>query len=141
MSLMTREMERHPDIISMREQYDVAAAKPVVQVADGLTLLAGLFLALSPWIVGFSGITSLTVNNLVTGLAVALLAAGFSSAYGRTHGLAWITPVIGLWTILAPWLIRGEADTAATITTNVIVGAIILVLGLVALGMSMTRRR
>ncbi|GAA3154370.1 hypothetical protein GCM10020001_092520 [Nonomuraea salmonea] len=112
MSLMTREMERHPDIISMREKYDVAAAKPAVQLADGLTLVAGLFLALSPWIIGFTGITSLTMNNLITGLAVAVLALGFSSAYGRTHGIAWVAPLIGLWTILAPWLIRGGGGHA-----------------------------
>jgi hypothetical protein len=138
---MTREMERHPDIVAMRERYETAAAKPVVQVADGLTMLAGLFLALSPWIVGFTGIASLTVNNLVTGIAVALLSLGFSSAFGRTYGIAWTAPLIGVWTIVAPWVIRGEAATTATVITNVVVGAVITVLGLVALGMSMTRTR
>ncbi|MEV4175971.1 MULTISPECIES: SPW repeat protein [unclassified Nonomuraea] len=137
---MTREMERHPDIISMRERYEVAAANPAVQAADGLTLLAGLFLALSPWIVGFTNLGALTVNNLVTGIAVALLALGFSSAYGRTYGIAWTAPLIGVWTILAPWVIRGETNTSGIIT-NVIVGAIILILGLVTCGMGMTRRR
>ncbi|MGN9837055.1 SPW repeat protein [Nonomuraea sp. H19] len=137
---MTREMERHPDIIRMRERYEIAAANPAVQIADGLTLLAGLFLALSPWIVGFTGISSLTVNNLVTGIAVALLALGFSSAFGRTYGIAWTAPLIGVWTIVAPWLIRGEADTTTTIYTNVIVGAIITILGLVTLGMGARRR-
>ncbi|MFI7705026.1 SPW repeat protein [Nonomuraea sp. NPDC049480] len=138
---MTRQMESHPDIIRMRERYEVAAANPAVQLADGLTLLAGLFLALSPWIVGFTNIGSLTMNNLVTGIAVALLSLGFSSAFGRTYGIAWTAPLLGVWTILAPWLIRGEADTAATITTNVIVGAVIAILGLVTVGMGMTRRR
>jgi hypothetical protein len=138
---MTRQMESHPDIIRMRERYEVAAANPAVQLADGLTLLAGLFLALSPWIVGFTNIESLTTNNLVSGIAVALLALGFSSAFGRTYGIAWTAPFIGVWTILAPWLIRGEADTTATIYTNVIVGALIVILGLVTVGMGMTRRR
>jgi hypothetical protein len=138
---MTREMESHPDIIRMRERYDDAAANPAVQLADGLTLLAGLFLALSPWIVGFVNLGSLTMNNLVTGLAVALLSLGFSSAFGRTYGIAWTAPLIGLWTIVAPWLIRGEAATAGAITTNVIVGAVIAVLGLIAVGMGMMRRK
>ncbi|WP_206060964.1 SPW repeat protein [Nonomuraea basaltis] len=138
---MTREMERHPDIIRMRESYEIAAANPAVQLADGLTLLAGLFLALSPWIVGFTTIETLTMNNLVTGISVALLSLGFSSAFGRTYGIAWTAPLIGVWTIVAPWLIRGEADTTTTIYTNVIVGAIIVILGLVTVGMGMTRRR
>ncbi|MFG1707812.1 SPW repeat protein [Nonomuraea sp. M3C6] len=138
---MTREMERHPDIIRMRERYEVAAANPAVQLAEGLTLLAGLFLALSPWIMGFTNVGSLTMNNLITGITVALLALGFSSAYGRTHGIAWTAPLIGVWTIVAPWLIRGGADSTRTIVTNVIVGAIITILGLVAMAMSMTRGR
>ncbi|WP_211370416.1 SPW repeat protein [Nonomuraea turkmeniaca] len=137
---MTREMESHPDIIRMRERYEVAAANPAVQLADGVTLLAGLFLALSPWIVGFANAGSLTMNNLVTGIAVALLSLGFSSAFGRTYGIAWTAPFIGLWTIVAPWLIRGEATTAGTVT-NVIVGAVITVLGLITVGMGMTRKR
>ncbi|WP_236051138.1 SPW repeat protein [Nonomuraea cypriaca] len=124
----------------MRERYEAAAANPAVQVADGLTLLAGLFLALSPWIIGFTGWSGLTVNNLVTGLTVALLALGFSSAFGRTYGIAWTAPLIGIWTILAPWLVRGAA-TSQTIFTNVIVGAIITILGLITLGMGMARRR
>ncbi|MFG1704261.1 SPW repeat protein [Nonomuraea sp. M3C6] len=138
---MTREMEQHPDIIRMRERYEVAAANPAVQLAEGLTLLAGLFLALSPWIMGFTNVGSLTMNNLITGITVALLALGFSSAYGRTHGIAWTAPLIGVWTIVAPWLIRGGADSTRTIVTNVIVGAIITILGLVAMAMSMTRGR
>ncbi|MEO3872092.1 SPW repeat protein [Nonomuraea sp. B12E4] len=138
---MTREMEQHPDIIRMRERYEAAAAKPAVQLADGLTLLAGLFLAVSPWIVGFTGHTGLTGNNVITGLAVALLALAFSSAFGRTYGLAWTAPLIGVWTIVAPWVIRGEGATTASIISNVVVGAVIAILGLVTLSMAMTKLR
>ncbi|SDK30122.1 SPW repeat protein [Nonomuraea jiangxiensis] len=138
---MTHQMEQHPDIIRMRERYEVAAAKPAVQVADGLTLLAGLFLAASPWIVGFTGHSGLTGNNVITGLTVALLALAFSSAFGRTYGLAWTAPLIGLWTIVAPWVIRGETATTATVVSNVVVGAIIAILGFVTMSMAMTKMR
>src|SRR5689334_9357525 len=82
--LMTRpaDMEHHPDLLELRARYEVAGQSPTAQFSDGLTLLAGLYLALSPWIVGFSGLAPITINNLVIGLAIAGLAIGFSSAFG-----------------------------------------------------------
>jgi hypothetical protein len=135
------QIERHPDIVEMRERYDMAAANPAVQLADGLTLLAGVYLALSPWIAGFANLVPLTVNNLITGILVAGLALGMSSAFGRTYGISWVVPVIGLWTIIAPWVIAGEMATMVTVWNNVVVGAIIVVLGIAALVMGVTRRR
>jgi SPW repeat len=134
------DIEQHPDIRSMRAQYEVAAEHPIAQVVDGLTLLGGVFLAASPWIVGFTGLRTITVNDLITGFAVAALALGFSSAFGRTHGIAWVLPVLGIWTIITPWVISGHAMTARTVWTNVVVGALILVLGVVTTRSSLPRR-
>ncbi|GAA2117808.1 SPW repeat protein [Actinomadura napierensis] len=133
-------IEQHPDIIEMRARYEAAAETPVAQGVNGLIALAGLYLAASSWIVGFSGLTNLTVNNLIMGIAVTLLAVGFASAYGRTHGLTWVTPVIGTWTIIAPWVIRGDMSTTSTIWNNVVTGAIALVLGAAAMGLAAMRR-
>jgi hypothetical protein len=130
----------HPDIMQMRARYDSAAANPAAQLADGLTLLSGMYLALSPWIAGFSGRGPLAVNNLVTGIVVALLALGYSSAFGRTYGISWVAPVIGLWTIVAPWVIRGSMADGRTIANNVIVGALILILGLATMRFGMMER-
>ncbi|MCT9930213.1 SPW repeat protein [Planotetraspora sp. A-T 1434] len=129
----------HPDIVQMRARYEAAAANPRAQLADGLTLLAGTYLALSPWIVGFHRLSPFTVNNLITGILVALLALGFSSAFGRTYGISWVAPAIGVWTIVAPWVIRGHATTG-TVVNNVITGAIILLLGLATMRFGMAER-
>ncbi|PRX06474.1 UNVERIFIED_ORG: SPW repeat-containing protein [Actinomadura viridilutea] len=133
------DIERHPDIAELRTRYELAAASPTAQALDGLTVLAGLYLALSPWIVGFNYLGPITVNNLITGLAVAGLGLGFALAFGRTYGIAWIAPVIGIWTIISPWVIAGGMETTGTIVSNVVVGAIILVLGLATLGLAGTR--
>src|ERR1700737_5448677 len=90
-------IEAHPDIAQLRNSYELAAEKPVARVIDGLTMLSGLYLALSPWILGFSrftGTTDLQVNNLITGIAVAVLGMGLASAFGRTHGVAWNVPIL-----------------------------------------------
>jgi hypothetical protein len=79
-------------------------------------------------VVGFNGLSRLSVSNLITGLAFAALAMAFAAAFGRTYGLSWIAPLIGVWTIIAPWITG--STTTGTILNNVITGFIILLLGL-----------
>ncbi|MEV5753018.1 SPW repeat protein [Actinoallomurus sp. NPDC052308] len=136
-------IEEHPDIAALRARYDRVAETTSAHTLDGLTFLSGLYLCISPWVVNFHGrTTTLTVNNLITGIAVTLLALGFTSAYGRTHGVAWVVPLIGIWTIIAPWVIRGSSATTSTIVNNVLTGALITLFGLgaAALGMMSHRR-
>jgi hypothetical protein len=136
-------MERHPDIVELRARYEQAAARPVAQLADGLVFLTGLYLAISPWVAGFAGLRSVAVNNLITGVALAVIGAGLASAYARTHGLAWVVPVVGVWTIITPWVIRGgiaSTATAGTIANNVAVGAVAVVGGLAATSVAVLRR-
>jgi hypothetical protein len=132
-------MERHPDLLELRNHYEVAGQSPTAQFSDGLTLLAGIYLALSPWIAGFSGLGPITINNLVIGIVVAGLALGFSSAFGRTHGIAWVSPILGVWTIVAPWVISGDMSTTRTIWNNVVTGLVIVCLGIVMMSFGMGR--
>jgi hypothetical protein len=133
-------IEQHPDIVEMRARYEAAAETPVAQGVNGVIALTGLYLAASPWIVGFSGLTNLAINDLIAGVALALLAVGFASAYGRTHAMTWVAPVIGIWTIIAPWVVAGDMSTTSTIWSNVVTGAIALVFGAGAMGLAAMRR-
>lgn len=135
-------MSRHPDIVELREKYERASEAPDAQAVTGLLFLTGLYIAISPWVVGFNGFSTLTVNNLVCGIALAMLALGFASVYGRTHGIVWAAPLIGLWLIVSPWVVSGNVDTTSTIWNNVVAGALALLLGLgsMVLGMSRTGR-
>jgi hypothetical protein len=117
----------------MRMRYERAAETPRAQVVDGLTVLTGLYLAMSPWVVGFNSSTALTATDLISGLAFALCGVGFAAAYGRTHGIAWAAPVIGLWVIVAPWLVSGATASTGAITSNVITGILCLIFGLGAM--------
>lgn len=134
-------IESHPDIVALRAHYEVASEQRSAQVMDGLTVLSGLYLAISPWVVGFGNLTNLAINNLVVGLAVALMAVGFVSAYGRTHGIAWTAPLIGIWTIIAPFVISGNVDTTSTVWNNILAGGAILLLGIGAMSVGMMPRR
>ena len=133
-------LEQHPDIAEMQARYERIAQTPTVQSVEGLTLLAGLYLAVSPWILTFGAPAGdLNPVNLVSGLAVAVLALGYAAAYGRTHGLSWVTPIIGVWAIVAPWIVLTNPSNTV-ILSNVIAGAVIVVLGLATTVMGMSRR-
>ncbi|MCX4514813.1 MULTISPECIES: SPW repeat protein [Streptomyces] len=129
-------IEQHPDLAEMRARFERATATPRGQVIETLALLTGLYLAASPWIVGFNGLTTLAVTNLITGVAYALCLGGFGSAYERTHAMAWCAIVIGAWTIFSPWIVAGNADTVRSIVSNVIVGIVALCLGVAMAAMS-----
>lgn len=128
-------LESHPDIMEMRERHaraERAASTQQGQAVEALALITGLYLAASPWIAGFNDFGTLAVNNLITGIAYAFLLSGFGHAYERTHARAWAAALLGLWTIVAPWMVAGEVDTTRTIVNNVIVGIIGLLLALAA---------
>ncbi|MEU4515192.1 SPW repeat protein [Nonomuraea wenchangensis] len=129
-----------PDMAETRQHYEETACRAGFQALDGLALLAGLYLAISPWVARFAQLDRLTVSNLVTGLAVAALAVGFATAYGRTHGLAWVAPVIGVWTIIAPWVMYGGSAPGGAVLNNVVVGIWIALTGLAAAGMAASGR-
>lgn len=123
-------IEQHPDLAEMRSRFERATTTPRAQAIETLALLTGLYLAASPWIVGFNGLTTLAVCNLITGAAYVLCMGGFGSAYERTHAMAWCAIAIGAWTIISPWVVVGNVDTTRTIVNNIIVGAVALLLGL-----------
>ncbi|WP_082598862.1 MULTISPECIES: SPW repeat protein [unclassified Kitasatospora] len=129
-------METHPDIVAMRDHYERVVSTPRAQAVEALAMLSGLFLAISAWVVGFSGSSGLTVNNLILGLAFTVLMAGYGSAYERTHARAWAATLIGAWTILAPWVVSGPDAVRRTILTNVITGGLMVCLGLAAVAMA-----
>jgi hypothetical protein len=129
-------MATHPDIIAMRERHELAertTSTPMAQAIETMAVLTGLYLAASPWITGFNGFSTLAVNNLIVGIAYALLmSGGFGRAYDRVHSMAWAACALSVWTIISPWVVAGNVSTTKTIVNNVIVGAIGLILALTA---------
>ncbi|MEU0217959.1 SPW repeat protein [Streptomyces sp. NPDC006265] len=74
------------------------------------------------------------------GRALAVLALGFGSVYGRTCGMGWVAAAIGAWAIIAPWAVQNAAATTGTIVGNTITGAVAVTLGLMTTAMAMTAR-
>lgn len=102
------------------------ASADQVRWASGINLIAGLWLIIAPWVLGYATGRSVT-NNVVVGVVVAVLAAiRFFGAY-RAAGISWINVLLGLWMIVAPWVLHDVVSAAYW--NDVIVGIIIAVFG------------
>ncbi|KOU15088.1 membrane protein [Streptomyces sp. WM6372] len=134
--MTTHSIEHHPDLAEMRSRFERVTSTPAAQAVEALALITGLYLAASPWIAGFSGLSSLAINNLIAGVAYCLCMGGLGSAYERTHAMAWTAVAIGAWTIVAPWVIAGDVSTTRSVLSNVIAGAVALLLALAMAGMA-----
>jgi hypothetical protein len=140
MSTVHSSIDHHPDLLALRARYERVAESMTAHFTFGLALLAGLYVAASPWIVGFNGTGSLATSDLIAGIAVAFLAYGFATTLDRAHGMTWTLPVLGVWVIVSPWILPGVTLTAGMIWSNVVAGALMTFLGLNATYFGMRTR-
>ncbi|MFE9622779.1 SPW repeat protein [Streptomyces sp. NPDC006527] len=128
------DISTHPDVTEMRTRYDRVLGGRDVALVDGPVFLLGLYCAVSPWILHYTASQpALVPHNLVVGIAIGLLALGFTAAPARMYGLSWAMCALGIWMIIAPWVV-GDSPDAGVIVNNIIIGALALVLGLVCAG-------
>ncbi|WP_030753394.1 SPW repeat protein [Streptomyces sp. NRRL S-31] len=128
------DISSHPDVSEMRDRYARMLGGRDVALVDGPVFLLGLYCAASPWIVHYSASQpALTTHNLIMGIAIGLLALGFTRAPERMYGLSWAMCALGIWMIIAPWIVGRGPDTGV-IVNNVVIGALALALGLICAG-------
>ncbi|GAA3864347.1 SPW repeat protein [Streptomyces sp. NPDC003631] len=138
-------MGTHPELAEMRERLERTASSGSAIAIEGLILMAGAYAAISPWVVHFSNSErNLTINNLIIGIAIAMIGLGLTLAPERMFRLAWVIVPLGVWLLISPWVVTA-AHGAGTgiIWNNCVVGAVTALLGLAAMGLTvgMNRRR
>ncbi|WP_177235635.1 SPW repeat protein [Streptomyces sp. MUSC 14] len=113
---------------------EVATTSSPASVVDGLMLLAGIYTAVSPWVIHFYRTNPyLTENNLIMGLGVALVALGTSLAPQRMHRFAWTLVPLGFWLILSPAVVTASHGVSAGIVwSNTCTGGAVCLLGVIA---------
>ncbi|MEU0898192.1 SPW repeat protein [Streptomyces massasporeus] len=124
----------HPDASEMRDRYARMLGGRDVALVDGPVFLLGLYCAASPWIVHYTtSQPALVTHNLIMGIAIGMLALGFTRAPERMYGLSWAMCALGVWMIISPWVV-GESPDAGVVWNNIIIGALAVILGLVCAG-------
>ncbi|MET8413887.1 SPW repeat protein [Streptomyces sp. NPDC005195] len=121
----------HPDASEMRDRYARVMGGRDVALVDGPVFLLGLYCAVSPWILHYAtSQPALMTHNLVMGVAIAVLALGFTVTPERMYGLSWAICAMGVWMIISPWVVGTSPDTGVVLN-NIIIGALAVVLGAV----------
>lgn len=93
-------------------------------VFDAVNLIAGIGLALSPWLLGFAGEGAAAWNAWIVGFAIALLAAAAFYAFHQPQ--EWAKLLLGFWAVAAPWALGFSAVQAAA-AIHVVTGLVVAV--------------
>ena len=94
---------------------------------DQVILLLGLWLFISPFVLGYDSSSAIAMNVFIFGALIALMAA--FDLY-KTHAWAVVINLLaGLWVAVSPW-VDTLADRSSLMINNVIVGAAVVVLAL-----------
>ena len=104
---------------------------------DWLNLLLGIWLFISPWVIGFAGAQAAAAwNAWILGVAIVVF-----SAIAVSMPQAWeevINILLGIWMVVSSWVI-GVASRAAE-TNAVIVGLLVILFAAWAMAMSRSAR-
>ena len=92
---------------------------------DWASFSLGLWLALSPWIVGYTEHESATGNAVFLGLALAL-GCHFEAAVDEL-ALEWLNLAAGLWLVIAPFVV-GFSNAPVATANSIAVGSLVAVL-------------
>ncbi len=90
---------------------------------SALNVIAGIWLIISPWVLGFSNLQTPLWETLLVGIAVLILSAIRLGTVG-TEGLSWISFLVGIWLLISPFVLN-FSGTSAAMGNDVILGILV----------------
>jgi hypothetical protein len=91
---------------------------------SALNVIAGIWLIISPWVLGFSNLQTPPLwDTLLVGIAVLILSAIRLGTVG-TEGLSWISFLVGIWLLISPFVLN-FSGTSAAMGNEVILGILV----------------
>ena len=98
---------------------------------DPVNALLGAWIALSPWILGFTDAKMALANFLAVGAL--LLAAAIGAIVVPKAWEEWVEVALGVWLMASPWVL-GYAGNMAAMQDALFSGLVVTVLALWVLG-------
>ena len=93
-----------------------------------INVLLGIWVLISPFILGFARVEEARWNNVAVGVAVIVVA--LTRASGR-RSASILNMLLGFWLIISPFVL-GFANGSVALRHNIILGVIIAIVALVA---------
>lgn len=94
---------------------------------DGVILLLGVWLFVSPWVFGYPSDSPPAVNAFIAGAIIAALAA--FDVYKTYVWAVLVNIIVGAWVAASPWVVDVVADGRMSMSM-LVVGIATIVLGL-----------
>ena len=94
------------------------------KLCDVANLILGAILFFSPWIFGFEAGRA-SENAYIAGIVIAVLAIAALAAFAVWE--EWLNLIVGLWTLVSPWLLGFQGSSAA-MKVHVVIGAAVAIL-------------
>jgi hypothetical protein len=98
------------------------------KLCDVANLILGAVLFVSPWIFKFDAGRP-SENAYIAGIVIAVLAIAALAAFAVWE--EWLNLIVGLWTLVSPWVLGFEGTKAMTVTA--VIGAVVAILAAVEL--------
>lgn len=97
---------------------------------DLVNILLGVWIVISPWVLGFQDVTAAMANAAVVGLA--LIATALGAIFKPRAWEEWTEGALGVWLIASPWLL-GFSTHSEALMAMLLTGAAVMALALWAL--------
>ncbi len=87
-----------------------------VKVASGISFLFGIWLIISPFVLGFSTLSMVAMwDAVIVGIIVAILSAIRFFNPMSSPALSWIDALLGLWMIVSPFILAVSGVAGVTV--------------------------
>jgi hypothetical protein len=101
------------------------------RIAGVINFFVGIWVLISPFIIGFSGFRQFMLNNIIVGIVVLVVSAVQAWGEARTGGLSWINLILGLWLIVTAFTFNAQG-LPGIVWNQIISGAIVAILAAVS---------
>lgn len=91
--------------------------------AGGINVLVGIWLLISPWVLGFTATNAALWDDVVLGIAIAVIAAIRLLWLEDQRWLSWLNLILGAWVVISPWVL-GFSGSSTPMWDNVITGIV-----------------
>jgi hypothetical protein len=101
-----------------------------------VNIIAGVALALSPWLFGYAADAVAVWHACIAGIVTVLIATGALVAFQKYR--EWANLIVGVWIVAAPWVL-GFTVLAAAMWSHVIAGVTIVAIAATSLWLANDR--
>jgi hypothetical protein len=101
-----------------------------VRIASGLNILVSIWLIASPFLLAYSGLSAVAMwDAIIVGVIVLVLAWIREANPDGAVWPSWVNALLGLWLIVAPFVLGTSGVSAAITWNDIVVGILFVVFG------------